>query len=710
MKQNNLLKYLAGLCVVLFFANCGGDSSDDEGPTLTVSPSSIILEATGSEQHAISVSSNTTWVVSKDANADWLKVGSSNGSKNGSFNIWAEDNNTGKDRSSTITVQVSRGTLSMTVTVKQGSSGTTSDSELTVNPGSLNYTYEGGAQTITVTSNVSWTVSSSQSWCTVSPASGDKNGTVTVTASANTTTSTRPAIVTIKSTTGGITREVSISQESSPVAGILKMLAGESADGKSWTWDYDGVNPVWGNMGYCGGEGSEVGLNRAGQWWGVVAENETGTDLNNGFMQNLQHTNDGKAHGDESMRAYMTLSFDGTIVRHAGNGSIINSGTFSLVPYNNNEWKVADLKTTTGTILFPYEINSGGNMPTTFEMVYLSDKKLCLVYPDGGDFESLGYWSEATFWHFKEKDFNEPDPLFETPYLNWGGSVSAVQTYMSSYTPGNNSPEARNDYYLLWYYGKYKELEVDYWFKTITGGLDLVNVFFKSSVGEDVIKAKIIEDGYSLVEYDNTKNIYYYLSSDKKTVAAFLKNSEGYWLIQYYEYSDILFETPCLDWGASVATVKNYMDNKGFVMNRDWSAADNSIIYYEPKYKEKYTYYLFEQELLKTSSVWFEKTATSVSELESIVKNTNANYWFTSDGSIYYKSSDGKSTICIGSTDDSVYIMYWENSTSARTRSYFEKQERVLKERMSKSRKVSRAKSGFKLKGPKNMLRVVQEF
>ena len=188
----------------------------------------------------------------------------------------------------------------------------------------------------------------------------------------------------------------------------LSGMAAGYEGGKDWTWD-SGVDAdgnalvVWGNMGYCGGAGSAVGLNHEGQWWGVVAETETEAGSGNGFMQQLQHTNDGAAHGDESMDAFMTLNVDGTIVRHAGDGSVINSGTYELVPVEGNEWKVADLNTTAGTILWPYEINSGGNMPTTFEVCYLTGSKMCLVYPDGGDFGSLGGWGEASFWHFKAK-------------------------------------------------------------------------------------------------------------------------------------------------------------------------------------------------------------------------------------------------------------------------------------------------------------------
>ena len=174
----------------------------------------------------------------------------------------------------------------------------------------------------------------------------------------------------------------------------VKGMAYGYDNGKSWTWNTeapDGV--VWGNMGYCGGAGANAVA--SGKWWGVTSEAE--------FMGQLNHTNDGAAHGDESMNAYMTLTPDGVITRHAGDGSVINTGTFEIDESVKCDWKVANLNTTAGTILFPYEINSGGNMPTTFEMVYLSGNKMTLVYPDGGDFGGLGNWGEATFWQFKAK-------------------------------------------------------------------------------------------------------------------------------------------------------------------------------------------------------------------------------------------------------------------------------------------------------------------
>ena len=168
-------------------------------------------------------------------------------------------------------------------------------------------------------------------------------------------------------------------------------------DGKDWTWNTeapDGV--VWGNMGYCGGAGSDVGINGAGKWWGVTSEAE--------FLTQGDHTGSEGFKGDESMDAYMTLTTDGVIVRHAGDGSVIKSGSYEFDTSVASDWKVANLNTTAGTILWPYEINSGGNMPTTFEVVYLTADKMTLVYPDGGAFDGLGSWGEASFWQFKAKE------------------------------------------------------------------------------------------------------------------------------------------------------------------------------------------------------------------------------------------------------------------------------------------------------------------
>ena len=82
---------------------------------------------------------------------------------------------------------------------------------LSVSPSSLIYTAAGESQTINVTSNTSWTVASSASWLTISPAAGSNNGTFTAVAAANTSTSQRTATITV-SGTGVTAQTISVTQ------------------------------------------------------------------------------------------------------------------------------------------------------------------------------------------------------------------------------------------------------------------------------------------------------------------------------------------------------------------------------------------------------------------------------------------------------------------------------------------------------------------
>jgi hypothetical protein len=93
--------------------------------------------------------------------------------------------------------------------VTQAAAGTPAPA-LTVSPTTASIAASGGTASLTVTSNISWTASSSASWATVSPSSGSNNGAVTVTATAN-SGAQRTATITISG--GGVTRTVSVTQE-----------------------------------------------------------------------------------------------------------------------------------------------------------------------------------------------------------------------------------------------------------------------------------------------------------------------------------------------------------------------------------------------------------------------------------------------------------------------------------------------------------------
>jgi len=183
-------------------------------------------------------------------------------------------------------------------------------------------------------------------------------------------------------------------------------MVGVDGNGKSWTWNTDCPNGgvVWGNMGYCGGNGADVYTSGAGKWWGVIQE----TDEPGGasFDAQLQHSVAGAMTGEESMDAYMTFTDGGEVMKYDAEGKLLNTTTFKLEEQSDDSrkaWAPYILKTGENSILWPYEINAGGKYVTEYEVVYISNDAMTLVYPDGGDFSSLGNWGEASFWQFKAK-------------------------------------------------------------------------------------------------------------------------------------------------------------------------------------------------------------------------------------------------------------------------------------------------------------------
>jgi hypothetical protein len=89
-----------------------------------------------------------------------------------------------------------------------------------------------GSYPIAVTSNTAWTaaVNTAATWCTVSPASGTNNGTVTVNVAENPTVNARAATVTVAA--GALTRTVAVTQEA-----LLTTLCTQCCwDGAAATW------------------------------------------------------------------------------------------------------------------------------------------------------------------------------------------------------------------------------------------------------------------------------------------------------------------------------------------------------------------------------------------------------------------------------------------------------------------------------------------
>lgn len=119
---------------------------------------------------------------------------------------------------------------------------TVNEAVLTATPTSQSATTAAGSFVIAVSSNTSWTAASNQSWATVSPASGTKDGSVTVNYTEN-TGSARSATITL--TAKDVTPVmVTLSQAGVSTGGGGTQTKTEMLSGKNWKLSAFTVDPA----------------------------------------------------------------------------------------------------------------------------------------------------------------------------------------------------------------------------------------------------------------------------------------------------------------------------------------------------------------------------------------------------------------------------------------------------------------------------------
>lgn len=186
------------------------DLDGDQIYTLQVSPQSMNFSSAGGS-NSVTVKSNDNWTVKSDQT--WCSVSKGSGSNDGNFIVTATKNNTTTARSAFITVRGSN-SGSQTISVTQDAGSVVGiddfDTDKDLNEGvsyymviktpekGTDFDATGGECVVTIDSNDSWTVSSDQSWCTISNSSGSNSGSFRITVSKNTTSMARSAMVRIK--------------------------------------------------------------------------------------------------------------------------------------------------------------------------------------------------------------------------------------------------------------------------------------------------------------------------------------------------------------------------------------------------------------------------------------------------------------------------------------------------------------------------------
>jgi hypothetical protein len=158
---------------------------------LTITPGSLSMPYTGGTA-GFSITSNTNWQISE--NAPWLSASPLSGLGDGIVTLNATPNPSTNPRTVNVLV-TGDGVADQIVVVTQ----TGVPASIGISPSSQVVTAPAGQTTVQINSNVSWTLSSSQSWATLSQTSGTGDATITVSYDENATSTQRTVALTLNS-------------------------------------------------------------------------------------------------------------------------------------------------------------------------------------------------------------------------------------------------------------------------------------------------------------------------------------------------------------------------------------------------------------------------------------------------------------------------------------------------------------------------------
>ncbi len=149
-------------------------------PEITVAPASLLVAADGTADiSAVTVTANAAWTAT--AGAAWITLDKTAGAAGETrVSLTFAANERFEDRTAAVVFE-NQG-VKAELTVRQVAKPTET---LVVTPETLSFASEGGDAGVTIESNASWSVSLSDRWLSVNPASGTGNGSLTVTAAPN---------------------------------------------------------------------------------------------------------------------------------------------------------------------------------------------------------------------------------------------------------------------------------------------------------------------------------------------------------------------------------------------------------------------------------------------------------------------------------------------------------------------------------------------
>ena len=157
--------------------------------SLTVSPESLEFSANKGEE-MLSITSNTDWVITKDA--EWITLDSDKGKGLATIAAGVTENTSLTSRTGTITVSTSDGSVKKTVSVRQSGA----DVIFTIDKNEFNVAAVGESFTVKVTRNIGYKINTQPEWVKQPDKANSGNvDTYTFTAEANISTEAREGVI-----------------------------------------------------------------------------------------------------------------------------------------------------------------------------------------------------------------------------------------------------------------------------------------------------------------------------------------------------------------------------------------------------------------------------------------------------------------------------------------------------------------------------------
>jgi len=286
--------------------------------------------------------------------------------------------------------------------------GTSQGPNLVVSPTSLSFASAASSSAVSVTANLSWTVTDNQGWISVSPTSGSNNGSFTVSVTANTGTAARTGTVT--ATGGGITRTIAVTQ-AAPAANNLTVsptslsLASAASSGNATvtanvSWAVSD-NQTWISTSATGGSGNGSFTVSASANTGSAARTGTVTVSGGGITRTIAVSQAGQSSGGSVTATGTVTSSSGWFseeqvrVNNTANITALTvtitvqrtSGVNASGQYNTVGGQITQSSSCTSTVCtYVYTLNSGQTLtPGTGRTFAAQMSGNGTVHPTSGD-------------------------------------------------------------------------------------------------------------------------------------------------------------------------------------------------------------------------------------------------------------------------------------------------------------------------------------